>query len=66
MFDIINATRRSARALATMQKHARAIRDAQRNNDEKAELKASRAYAAALNRYHAARYDASFPWERKA
>jgi hypothetical protein len=60
---VIDATRKSAKAMATMQKHARAIRDAQRADDHAAELRATKLYEMARTRWHNARHAAMFPWE---
>jgi hypothetical protein len=60
---VINATRASVKAMNSMQKHARAIRDAQRSNDHAAELRATRLYEMARTRWHNARHAAMFPWE---
>jgi DNA-binding GntR family transcriptional regulator len=63
--DIIKATKRSARASATMAKHARAISDARRNGDANAAARAIRLHARAKTTYEKARAAALFPWERK-
>jgi len=63
--NIIKATQRSARASATMAKHARAISDARRNGDENAVARAIRLHARAKTAYEKARAATLFPWERQ-
>ena len=62
--DIITATRKSARALATMQRHARVIQDARRAGDTRAAAHAAKLYARAKTAHENARADTRFPWER--
>lgn len=60
---ILHATRASAAHLSTMQKHGRALRDAERNKDPAAYTKAQQLYERAHNRYTVARNATKFPWE---
>lgn len=61
--NIITATKNSARALATMQRHARAIQDARRAGDSHAAAHAAKLYARAKTAYENARAATQFPWE---
>ena len=63
--DIITATKKSARALATMQRHAHAMRDAQRYGDAQAYTRATRLYERSKKIYLTAFAATAFPWERK-
>ncbi len=61
--SIVKATRESASHLATMQRHARKIADAKRNDDPIAEIFAQRLYDLAKKRHEKAYAATRFPWE---
>jgi hypothetical protein len=61
--SILHATRASAAHLSTMQRHGRALREAQRTKDDAAYIKSLRLYTKAHARYTTARNATKFPWE---